>query len=320
MAQQLYQLSDVQEAFAARVQAKVQDRREQTQDKAEDVPLIGWLLRPLAGWAFDSREHSNTRLGERGEEAVLHSLLRWLPEHWFVFHNVVVEPQPGDFAQIDLLLASTAGVFLIETKAWRGSYKAYRNEWHRREGNTWAGIHSPTAQVQRQSRMLTWWITEQRSLLIPSDIRRCITPIVVFTQPQWLHANQCSVEIFVGASDLIRFLQEQPAGLLATNQVEAICDLIIHSPTPVLREPDAAPAAQLAPRAEPPYRPMKSREQPTPICPKCGVPLVLRTARKGTNSGNQFYGCPNFPRCREIKQVPHSSARQSSGDESRRHS
>jgi len=70
MAQQLYQLSDVQEAFAARVQAKVQDRREQTQDKAEDVPLIGWLLRPLAGWAFDSREHSNTRLGERGEEAV----------------------------------------------------------------------------------------------------------------------------------------------------------------------------------------------------------------------------------------------------------
>jgi len=77
MAQQLYQLSDVQEAFAARVQAKVQDRREQTQDKAGDVPLIGWLLRPLAGWAFDSREHSNTRLGERGEEAVLHSLLRW---------------------------------------------------------------------------------------------------------------------------------------------------------------------------------------------------------------------------------------------------
>ena len=33
------------------------------------------------------------------------------------------------------------------------------------------------------------------------------------------------------------------------------------------------------------------------VCPKCGKPLVLRTAKKGENSGNQFWGCSGFPKC-----------------------
>lgn len=39
------------------------------------------------------------------------------------------------------------------------------------------------------------------------------------------------------------------------------------------------------------------------ICPKCGAPMVLRTAKKGNNSGNQFYGCTNYPKCRGIKSL-----------------
>lgn len=33
-------------------------------------------------------------------------------------------------------------------------------------------------------------------------------------------------------------------------------------------------------------------------CPRCGNGLVLRTAKKGANVGNQFYGCSSFPKCR----------------------
>jgi hypothetical protein len=40
-----------------------------------------------------------------------------------------------------------------------------------------------------------------------------------------------------------------------------------------------------------------------PICPKCGAPMVLRTARKGSNNGNHFWGCSKFPLCRTIKNV-----------------
>lgn len=36
-----------------------------------------------------------------------------------------------------------------------------------------------------------------------------------------------------------------------------------------------------------------------PTCPKCGIPMVRRTASRGENAGQAFYGCANYPRCRE---------------------
>ncbi len=93
------------------------DQRDAVQERAEDIPLLGWLFKPIAGLVFDTEEASNTRKGERGEASVLEALLHALPESWVVFHNVVVEPRPDAFAQIDLLAVGPAGLFLIETKA-----------------------------------------------------------------------------------------------------------------------------------------------------------------------------------------------------------
>lgn len=42
----------------------------------------------------------------------------------------------------------------------------------------------------------------------------------------------------------------------------------------------------------------------SPRCPRCGVPMVLRVARRGRQPGRLFYGCPNYPLCREIINVP----------------
>ena len=33
-------------------------------------------------------------------------------------------------------------------------------------------------------------------------------------------------------------------------------------------------------------------------CPKCGAELLLRVAKQGVNKGNEFYGCSNYPKCR----------------------
>ena len=42
--------------------------------------------------------------------------------------------------------------------------------------------------------------------------------------------------------------------------------------------------------------------EPVPDCPKCGRPMVRRTARRGANAGSEFWGCSEFPRCRGIVQ------------------
>ena len=39
------------------------------------------------------------------------------------------------------------------------------------------------------------------------------------------------------------------------------------------------------------------------VCPRCGKELILRTAKKGANAGNQFYGCSGFPRCRYVRNL-----------------
>ena len=35
-------------------------------------------------------------------------------------------------------------------------------------------------------------------------------------------------------------------------------------------------------------------------CSRCGSEMVLRKATKGKNSGNEFWGCGTFPKCRNV--------------------
>ncbi len=49
---------------------------------------------------------------------------------------------------------------------------------------------------------------------------------------------------------------------------------------------------------------LKRRYSSTALCPKCGGELVERTAKKGKNAGQKFFGCSNFPKCRYLKNIP----------------
>lgn len=52
---------------------------------------------------------------------------------------------------------------------------------------------------------------------------------------------------------------------------------------------------------EPPSQPVfPEKENPAPLCPICGREMVLRTAKKGSNLGEQFWGCPDYPGCRGV--------------------
>jgi hypothetical protein len=42
--------------------------------------------------------------------------------------------------------------------------------------------------------------------------------------------------------------------------------------------------------------PLQATSTP-PACPKCGEPMVLRVAGRGSHQGERFWGCPSYPRC-----------------------
>ncbi|GAA4501522.1 NERD domain-containing protein [Pseudaeromonas paramecii] len=39
-------------------------------------------------------------------------------------------------------------------------------------------------------------------------------------------------------------------------------------------------------------------ETATPACPKCGDPMVLRQVKQGARAGERFWGCSHYPHCR----------------------
>jgi hypothetical protein len=45
---------------------------------------------------------------------------------------------------------------------------------------------------------------------------------------------------------------------------------------------------------DPPPRPGPPVENTAILCPKCNIPMVIRTGPRG-----KFYGCSNYPKCRE---------------------
>ncbi|MEO1661086.1 MAG: topoisomerase DNA-binding C4 zinc finger domain-containing protein [Pseudomonadota bacterium] len=47
----------------------------------------------------------------------------------------------------------------------------------------------------------------------------------------------------------------------------------------------------------------KTTSSSRPDCPRCGANMVRRTARRGPNSGNDFWGCSRFPRCRGTRNI-----------------
>ena len=52
---------------------------------------------------------------------------------------------------------------------------------------------------------------------------------------------------------------------------------------------------------------LKKRFSSSITCPQCGSALVVRTAKSGAYAGSQFYGCAKFPACRYIGKIETNS-------------
>jgi hypothetical protein len=54
----------------------------------------------------------------------------------------------------------------------------------------------------------------------------------------------------------------------------------------------------LAEGAPPPAVAVSQDSISAPLCPKCGIPLVIRSSSRG-----EFYGCSNYPKCRQTMRL-----------------
>ena len=47
----------------------------------------------------------------------------------------------------------------------------------------------------------------------------------------------------------------------------------------------------------------KSLEEGAPACPACGKPMIRRMAKKGINSGKEFWSCSAYPECNGTRSI-----------------
>ena len=69
-------------------------------------------------------------------------------------------------------------------------------------------------------------------------------------------------------------------------------------PSPSASQPAVSVASRPLPTMAAQPAPPSAASAAAPNCPKCGIPMVLRTVSRGEHQGKQFYGCSNYPQCR----------------------
>jgi restriction system protein len=96
------------------------------------------------------------------------------------------------------------------------------------------------------------------------------------------------------------FARGKPLWLVDGAQVLELVRLVQNAPAIAGTSHDSGPTIADVPPAP-------------PQCPKCGGRMVLRTAKRGSDAGSQFWGCSAFPNCRatiDAKSAGTSGARQ----------
>jgi hypothetical protein len=184
-------------------------------------------VKPLAGLYHDVQATKNNNRGEDGELNAFLKLWLLLPKEWVILNDVVLEPEPDEFAQIDHILVGPPGVFLIETKAWDGAFTGYKDYWKRKQGDGWVRCSSPTKQNKRHFDLFVKWLRKESPNILPLEPEQWIFPLVVFTRAKWLRVDQCSMPVFDGALSLTFYIRKKTKELrLSPEQIDTIAGSI----------------------------------------------------------------------------------------------
>ena len=218
--------------------------------------------------------------GKVGEKAVAGRLDRLPKDQYRVLNNVTI-PTPKGSSQIDHLVVSVYGIFVIETKNYSGwIYGGEHAEYWTQNiyGNKYQ-LYNPILQNAGHVRALRRILKDYEPLPIQ--------PIVAFSGKADIKVKiEEACVVYWG--QIIKVINQFEKKRLTWSQVNEICGAI--------------QAAQLEPGKDTEKRHLKdihnARGQKynavtSGRCPRCGGDLVLRSGNYG-----DFYGCSNYPRCR----------------------
>ena len=250
--------------------------------------------------------------GVMGEFFVNLLLKRFLPKSDYTLIKNVTLPSEDGTTQIDHIVVSQFGVFVVETKNMKGWIfgTAKQKQWTQKIFKYSGKFQNPLHQNYKHTQTLA------SCLNIPNEQ---IYSVVVFIGDSTFktkmpdnvtYARGC-VE-YIKSKQAVYFTKEEVSSLIA--EIEAgrltpsLKTNLAHSKhVKRIVENKRVPKEITKQVYRSKVEPKETRNQVLEIqegvvksCPKCGSEMALRQAKKGNNIGNQFWGCTNFPKCRKV--------------------
>jgi len=222
-----------------------------------------------------------------GEDRVANTLesLQRSSEKYQLFNNVILRTPDGT-TQIDHILISPYGVFVIETKDFKGWIFGNGHQKRWTQSLIGPGYSSIKYQFQNPVRQNYKHVRAVQDFLGINP--KTIFNVVVFTGNSTFMTEM--PENVMKLYDLLPYIKSHTEILFNTEKSKEL--------TQKLRD-----YMEHASFNEESHMENLVQNLKHPICPKCGKPMILRMARKGPGAGSEFWGCPNFPSCKITKNV-----------------
>jgi len=208
---------------------------------------------------------------------------------YHLIKNVGIPTEDGT-TQIDHIIVSRFGVFVVETKNMKGWIFGSENQkqWTQQIFKSKHRFQNPLHQNYKHTKTL-----EAALGLDPSKL----FSVVVFVGDSTFKTDM--PENVTHGIGYIHYIKSKSQILLMEPEVQQVIQQIADGRlTPSLktsRQHARHVREIVATKNEP------GELTATKSCPKCGSEMVLRTSKKGPKASNQFWGCSAFPKCRTIE-------------------
>ena len=221
-------------------------------------------------------------IGKAGENKVAR-ILDSLPSAYKVLNNVIIPNQRGT-SQIDHIVVSPYGIFVIETKnyegwifgsenseQWKQTFKTTKgHEFYNPIKQNWGHIYTLASYLKIDKRVFKSIIvfSDKATLKITAD-----TPVIPMSQLK---------------REILRYSQEIIPGPEVDSIYNSLSKINLTG-----TENEKRHVQSVKQSAE-----KKQRALQSGICPRCGNNLVLRKGKYG-----DFYGCSNYPTCKFTQNI-----------------
>ena len=224
--------------------------------------------------------------GVFGEFIVNTSAKLMLDKNEYHLIKNVTLPTDNGTTQIDHVIVSVFGVFVVETKNMKGWIFGSPNQamWTQKIFKHSNKFQNPLHQNYRHVKTL-------EKLLGLNDEQ--IHSLVVFIGPSTFK-TEMPENVTYGRA-YIRYIKSKRKRVLELRKVDEVIDRI--------KMGRLTPSFKTHREHVRHVQNIVSEKKGNILCPQCGSPMVMRASNKGQNEGKPFWGCSRFPQCRGIENI-----------------